>query len=79
MNDMKILITFYSHYEALKAKRKLFDASFPVRMISVPRSVSSSCGTAITTEGDFEKLPSFPHEALFEELDDGSFRRKSDG
>lgn len=76
---MKILITFYSHYEALKARKKLVDAAFPVRLISVPRSVSSSCGTAIRAEGELSSLPSFAHEALFEELADGEYRRLSDG
>ena len=71
---MKILITFYSHYEALKAKKKLLAASFPVRLISVPRRVSSSCGTAIETEGERERLPQFDFEALFEKLSDEKYR-----
>lgn len=76
---MKILITFYSHYEALKARKVLEKSMLPARLISVPRSVSSSCGTAIRTECGEDVLPSFDREGVFEELEDGSYRRLSDG
>ena len=44
----KYIITFYSHYEALKARRVLKEG----RLISVPRTLSSSCGTAMEVEKD---------------------------
>lgn len=76
---MKLLFTFYSHYEALKAKKVLEKNSLPARLISVPRSVSSSCGTAIRSEAEYSALPPFEREGAFEELEDGSYRRITDG
>ena len=53
---MEYIITFHTHYESLVCKRTLekIDAvkagSVAIKMIAVPRQISSSCGTAIKVE-----------------------------
>lgn len=59
----KYIITFYSHYEALKARRELKEG----RLISVPRTLSSSCGTAMEVEKEDSFIPSFKFEVLYKE------------
>lgn len=59
----KYIITFYSHYEALKARRVLKEG----RLISVPRTLSSSCGTAMEVEKEDSFIPSFKFEVLYKE------------
>lgn len=39
----EVVITFFSHYEAVKAKRQMGRGN----LIAVPRALSSSCGTAL--------------------------------
>lgn len=56
----KYIITFFSHYEALMAKRVIKEG----RLISVPRALSSSCGTAM--EVLLESInPNFKFEAIY--------------
>ena len=51
----KVVITFHSHYDANKQKRKLEDNTLEASLIPVPRSLSSSCGTALVMdEHDFD-------------------------
>ena len=52
---MKYIITFYSHYEAVQARRIAKGG----RLISVPRVLSSSCGTAMELEEKDGFVPSF--------------------
>ncbi len=42
---IKYIATFYSHYEALTFKKYLEGINITGTLISVPRSLSSSCGT----------------------------------
>lgn len=42
-NGEEVVITFFSHYEAVKARRCLGEGT----LSPVPRSLSSSCGTAL--------------------------------
>lgn len=58
---MKYIITFYSHYEAMQARRIAKGG----RLISVPRVLSSSCGTAMELEEQEGFVPSFRFEALY--------------
>ncbi len=50
------VITFHTHYEALVCKRSLEKTeaaqtgAVAVKLIPVPRELSSSCGTAVKTE-----------------------------
>ncbi len=39
--------TFPSTYQALKAEKALSHGSWDFKMVPVPRSISSSCGTAL--------------------------------
>ncbi len=39
--------TFPSTYQAVKAEKALSDGSWEFKMVPVPRSISSSCGTAL--------------------------------
>lgn len=42
-----VILTFSSHYEAVKLKRILAKKGMDGRLVPVPRSLSSSCGTAM--------------------------------
>ncbi len=42
-----VILTFSSHYEAVKLKRALAKNDIDCRLVPVPRSLSSSCGTAM--------------------------------
>lgn len=71
------VITFHTHYEAILCKRSLDgkgDLSL-VKMIPVPRELSSSCGTAIRLEA----LPSFEENLLSSIEHDEVFLLESDG
>lgn len=48
---MTCVVTFYSHFGAVRYK-KLCDAQgLTARLMPVPRSLSSSCGTCVRCEG----------------------------
>ena len=49
---MTYLITFYSQFDAILANRILISAGVPVRLMPVPRAVSSSCGTCVQFDLD---------------------------
>ena len=65
----KYIITFFSHYEALQARRVNKEG----RLISVPRALSSSWGTAMEMFID-EINPTFKYEAIYSE--DGNNYKK---
>ena len=44
---MTYLVTFHSHFDAILTNRTLKSAGVEVRLMPVPRSVSSSCGTCV--------------------------------
>ena len=71
---MKYIITFYSHYEAMQARRIAKGG----RLISVPRALSSSCGTAMELEEKEDFVPSFGFEALYRHDGDG-YLKVTDG
>ncbi len=68
---MKFLITFYSHYQAVKARRQLKEKGYEVSLISVPRSVSSSCGTAALCDCGIEELKQLEVEDIYKVVDGG--------
>lgn len=39
----EVVLTFLSHYDAIKAKREIDSG----KLVPVPRAISSSCGTAL--------------------------------
>lgn len=49
---MVYIATFYSHFGAVKFKKKCEAAGMKARMMPVPRNLSSSCGTCVRYEGD---------------------------
>ncbi len=74
---MKFLLTFYSHYQALKARRSLKEKGIDVALISVPRSVSSSCGTAALCDCDIEDVQILEVEEIYKAVD-GGYEKWSD-
>lgn len=63
---MKIYIaTFFSHFGAMKFKKICDRCGWPAKLMPVPRTLSSSCGTCVTYEG-----PAFcPVEEVPEEVE----------
>lgn len=53
---MIYISTFFSHFGAVAWKRFCDTHKIPARMMPVPRSLSSSCGTCVRWEGK-ELLP----------------------
>ena len=54
---MTCIATFYSHFGAIRFKRDCEKQGFPARVMPVPRSLSSSCGTGVQFEGDCPENP----------------------
>lgn len=48
----RYIATFYSHYEALKFRALLEGRGIRAKLMSVPRTVSSSCGTCCSFLSD---------------------------
>ncbi len=68
----KVVITFHSHYDATRQKKKYEKKGVSCRLIPVPRSLSSSCGTAlILDECDYDAT------ALIDDIE-GVFLGKGD-
>lgn len=76
---MKYLITFYSHYEAVRARASLTKRGLKVSLVSVPRVLSSSCGTAALAEAEYNEIKDIDAEAFYFVLEDGSYRRVENG
>lgn len=49
---MTYVATFYTHVAALLSHRALIKHDIPARMMPVPRTLSSSCGTCVRYEAD---------------------------
>jgi len=50
------LITFYSHFDAIRLRRRLEGLGVTAALMPVPRDLSSSCGTCLRFETE-EALP----------------------
>ena len=48
---MTYIITFFSHFGAVRYKQLCVESGIPCRMMPVPRDLSSSCGTCVRYEG----------------------------
>lgn len=59
----RYIVTFYTHYGAVRFDRQCRQSGIAVKMMPVPRKLSSSCGTCVIFEAD---SPSFvrPDEDL---------------
>lgn len=49
---MTYIATFYSHFGAIRYKKICDSKQWPAKIMPVPRSLSSSCGTCVRYEGD---------------------------
>ncbi len=69
------LATFHTHLSALLSCQALQGAGHTARMMPVPRSLSSSCGTCVryTAGEDCRALLDRDAEALYQE-EDGAYR-----
>ncbi len=71
------IATFYSHFGAVSFKKSCDAAGVPARLMPVPRSLSSSCGTCVRFESEIQfpgDAPPEDAEQLVDVLPDGSFR-----
>ena len=62
---MTYIATCYSHFGAIRCKRICDDHGLPARLMPVPRSLSSSCGTCVCWEGG----GSCPEELRIDEVE----------
>ncbi|NLF34348.1 MAG: DUF3343 domain-containing protein [Clostridiales bacterium] len=53
---MDYLLTFFTHYAAMRAARALEESGTPFAMMPVPRAVSSNCGTCVRCTCDTPPL-----------------------
>lgn len=55
---MIVIATFFSHFGAVRFKRRCEGLGWKARMMPVPRDLSSSCGTCVRYEGEIlEEIP----------------------
>ena len=47
------IVTFFSHFGAVRYKQLCAEAGVACRMMPVPRDLSSSCGTCVRCEGGY--------------------------
>ena len=48
---MEYIVTFFTHFGAIRFGRQLKGEGITHRMMPVPRKLSSSCGTCVRVEG----------------------------
>lgn len=48
---MIYIATFYSHFGAIRFRKRCEEARWPARIMPVPRDLSSSCGSCVRYEG----------------------------
>ncbi len=78
---MTCIVTFFSHFGAVRFKKLCDGRGVPAKLMPVPRSLSSSCGTCVRFEeedGSFAReqaqAPTEETEQIAEALPDGSYR-----
>lgn len=49
---MSYYVTFYSHFGAMRYKKYCEQLGIKVRLMPVPRELSSSCGTCVRSENE---------------------------
>ena len=60
---MTYIATFYAHFGAIRYKKQCEAAGLPAKIMPVPRSLSSSCGTCVSFESENDwPFPSHPDE-----------------
>ena len=59
-----MIATFYSHFAAMKFKKLCDERNIPAKLMPVPRTLSSSCGTCVKFEGNITKQDAASIEEL---------------
>lgn len=49
---MRYIATFYSHFGAIRFEKNCKKQEIPAKLMPVPRTLSSSCGTCVSYECD---------------------------
>lgn len=49
---MKYIATFFSHFGAIRFEKNCRTNNIPARLMPVPRTLSSSCGTCVSYESE---------------------------
>ena len=62
---MTYIATFYSHFGAIRYKKRCGQQGWQAQVMPVPRDLSSSCGTCVRYQG---QAP-FPGEEIPEEVE----------
>lgn len=72
---MMYIATFYSHFGAIRYKKFCDGKGWPAKVMPVPRSLSSSCGTCVRYEGDGNLPSPIPDEVeqIVSETADGAY------
>lgn len=60
----KVVLTFHSHYDAVRQRRMLKERGIESVLVPVPRSLSSSCGTSLLMDA-----ASYPAARLIDSLE----------
>ena len=55
---MKYIATFFSHFGAIRFEKNCRNGNVPAKLMPVPRTLSSSCGTCVSYECDDYSLRS---------------------
>lgn len=69
---MNYIVTFYSHFGAVRYKKLCDGAGIAARMMPVPRTLSSSCGTCVRCREGY--LPAEGHEEIEQILEEDGGR-----
>ena len=70
------IATFYSHFGAISFKKKCDKAGIEARIMPVPRSLSSSCGTCVKFAGEQQALEwtSEELEQIVQVVEEGQYK-----
>jgi len=71
------IATFYSHFGAMAFHKQCKEAGFESRIMPVPRTLSSSCGTCVKFTGEAQTAQNWNSdevEQLVKILETGSFQ-----
>ena len=71
---MKYIATFFSHFGAIRFEKNCKNKNISAKLMPVPRTLSSSCGTCVSYEcNDYSQLEPISDEVeqIVEVLDDG--------
>ncbi|MEA5015079.1 MAG: DUF3343 domain-containing protein [Candidatus Limiplasma sp.] len=60
---MEYLVTFYTHYGAMRFHKHCRGSGVPARMMPVPRELSASCGVCVRLQAEAAPSPA-EHEDM---------------